>query len=156
MKIALDTNILAYAEGVDDVPRRDRAKWIIGRLGVGRLVVPTQVAGELYNVLGRKKGWTAAASARAVEHWADMLGLTPHGADTFAQALKLSVSHQKQIWDALILAIAAEAGCSLLLSEDMDEGFVYRGVTVANPFAETLHPLLASALATLSTPGAPR
>jgi hypothetical protein len=28
----------------------------------------------------------------------------------------------------------------------MQDGFVYRGVTVANPFAETLHPLLASLL----------
>ncbi len=36
----------------------------------------------------------------------------------------------------------------MLLSEDMQDGFVYRGVTVANPFAAALHPLLASVLET--------
>jgi hypothetical protein len=34
----------------------------------------------------------------------------------------------------------------VLLSEDMQHGFVYRGVTVINPFAEPAHPLLADAL----------
>jgi hypothetical protein len=37
----------------------------------------------------------------------------------------------------------------LLLSEDMQDGFVYRGVTVANPFAERIHPLLASLMDSL-------
>jgi len=39
------------------------------------------------------------------------------------------------------------------LSEDMSEGFVYRGVMIADPFAERLHPLLASHVEDL--PGAP-
>ncbi len=37
---------------------------------------------------------------------------------------------------------AAEAGCRLLLSEDLQEGFTWGGVTVVNPFAATVHPLL--------------
>ena len=35
----------------------------------------------------------------------------------------------------MILNAAADAGCALLLSEDMRPGFAWRGVTVANPFA---------------------
>jgi hypothetical protein len=34
----------------------------------------------------------------------------------------------------------------LLLSEDLQEGFTWRGVTVTNPFASALHPLLAALL----------
>lgn len=34
----------------------------------------------------------------------------------------------------------------MLLSEDMQHGFVHRGVTVIDPFAEPAHPLLADAL----------
>lgn len=52
--------------------------------------------------------------------------------------------------DAVTPIIAAEAGSGLPLSEDMQDGFGYRGITVANPFAETLHPLLASLLETSS------
>jgi hypothetical protein len=33
----------------------------------------------------------------------------------------------------LIVTAAAEAGCALLLSEDMPDGFLTRGLTVINP-----------------------
>jgi predicted nucleic acid-binding protein len=39
------------------------------------------------------------------------------------------------MWDALILNAAAEAGCGLLLSEDMAGGFAWRGTVVIDPFA---------------------
>ncbi|KAA2237899.1 PIN domain-containing protein [Salinarimonas soli] len=64
----------------------------------------------------------------------------------FDDAMHLAGSHGLQIWDAVILATAAGAGCALLLSEDMQDGFVWRGVTIANPFAATVHPLLADRL----------
>jgi predicted nucleic acid-binding protein len=34
-----------------------------------------------------------------------------------------------------MLAAAAQADCRLLLSEDMQDGFTWRSVTVRNPFA---------------------
>ena len=37
--------------------------------------------------------------------------------------------------DAVILSAAAESGCRLLLSQDLQEGFTWNGVTVTNPFA---------------------
>ena len=61
---------------------------------------------------------------------------------TMLQAIALATEHGLQIWNAVILAAAAEARASLLLSEDMQDGFTWRGVTVANPFATTPHPLL--------------
>lgn len=51
-----------------------------------------------------------------------------------------------QFWDALILSAAADAGCTLLLSEDMHHGFVTRGLTVLNPLAAQVHPRLAALL----------
>jgi predicted nucleic acid-binding protein len=45
-----------------------------------------------------------------------------------------------------MLAVAAEGSCRLLLSEDLQDGFSWRGVTVANPFAAVRHPLLAAML----------
>jgi predicted nucleic acid-binding protein len=59
-------------------------------------------------------------------------------------ATDLAAQHQLGIWDSVILAAAADAGCRLLLSEDMQDGFTWNGVTIANPFASSLHPLLAA------------
>ena len=62
-------------------------------------------------------------------------------------ATDLASDHGLTIWDSVVLAAAAEADCRLLLSEDLQEGFTWRGVTVANPFAAAPHPLLAALLA---------
>jgi predicted nucleic acid-binding protein len=64
---------------------------------------------------------------------------------TMLAATDLAADHALSIWDAVILAAAADAGCRLLLSEDMQDGFSWRGLTVANPFAKH-HPLLAAIL----------
>ena len=64
-------------------------------------------------------------------------------------ATDLACDHGLTIWDSVVLAASAEAGCRLLLSEDLPDGFTWRGVTVANPFAPTLHPLLEALLAQL-------
>jgi predicted nucleic acid-binding protein len=42
----------------------------------------------------------------------------------------------------LILAVAASHGCRLLISEDFQEGFTWRGVTVVNPFIDPPSALL--------------
>jgi hypothetical protein len=46
-----------------------------------------------------------------------------------------------------MISAAAEGGCRLLLSEDLQDGFSWRGVTIANPFAAEQHPLLVALLA---------
>jgi predicted nucleic acid-binding protein len=61
-------------------------------------------------------------------------------------ALNLASEHRLQIWDAVILSAASSAGCRLLLSEDLQDGFTWNGLTVVNPFSKTPHHLLADAL----------
>ncbi len=46
----------------------------------------------------------------------------------------LVTDHHLNIWDAMIFAAAAEAGCDVLLSEDMQDGFLWGGVRVISPF----------------------
>ena len=62
-------------------------------------------------------------------------------------AADLATDHHFSIWDAVILSAAAEAGCRLLLSQDLQEGFTWKGVTVTNPFSPTKHELLAALIA---------
>ena len=56
MKIALDTKILAYAEGANGSAMRHKALDLIQRLPPGAIVLPVQTLGELFNVLVRKVG----------------------------------------------------------------------------------------------------
>ena len=59
-----------------------------------------------------------------------------------SRAVDVAVDHQLATWDAVVLAAAAEAGCRVLLSENMQDGFTWGGVTIVNPFAPSPHRLL--------------
>ena len=149
MKIALDTNVLAYAEGINGVAMRDRALALIQRIPAAAVVVPVQTLGELFNVLLRKARRRPARAQAAVLSWRDAFPTVETSVAVMVSATDLASKHGLTIWDSVVLAAAAEAECRLLLSEDLQEGFTWRGVTVANPFAQALHPLLKALLATV-------
>lgn len=147
MKIALDTNVLAYAEGADGAAMRDKALDLMERLPPGAVVLPVQTLGELFNVLVRKAKRRPARARAAVQSWCDAYPLVETSATVMVNATDLACDHGLTIWDSVVLAASAEAGCRLLLSEDLQEGFTWRGLTVTNPFAPVLHPLLTALLA---------
>jgi predicted nucleic acid-binding protein len=151
LRIALDTNVIVYAEGLNGPARRAAGRRLIDRLHADHeLIVAAQCLGELHRVLTGKARMTPAMASEIADSWR-RLAIVPATSEAVVfSAFEIVATHPHQIWDAIILCAAAEAGCGLLLSEDMQDGFVYRGVTVANPFAETLHPLLASLLETPS------
>ncbi len=150
MKVALDTNILAYAEGAHGSARRDKALNLIQRLPVDAIVLPVQTLGELFNVLVRKVKREPVRAREAVLSWRDAYPTVATSSGVMVNAMDLASDHHLTIWDSVVLAASAEAGCRLLLSEDLQEGFTWRGVTVANPFAPRLHPLLAALLTDLT------
>ena len=148
-RVAFDTNILAYLAGVAHVPADDakveRVRTLVEDMSAATLVAPVQTLGELFIVLLRAK--LRAEKARDII--VDLIETfeTPASEPrTALGALDLAVDHKLQFWDALIFTAAADAGCALLLSEDMQHGFVSRGMTVVNPFTEPPHPKLAALL----------
>ncbi len=146
MKVGLDTNVLVYAEGVNGPDRQAAALAVIGSLPRSNLVTPLQALEELFNVLIHKKRWSAKdAQARIVE-WCHTTSTIETSQATLLTAIELVARHKLRIWDALILAAAAEAGCRLLLSEDMQDGFTWGGLTVVDPFREPPSPLLEGAV----------
>lgn len=146
MRVALDTNVLAYAEGVNAGQRRELVLDLILRLPQDAVVVPVQVLGELFNVLTRKAGRSREAAREALLTWRDAFAVADTSDDVMLMATDLAASHELSIWDAVILSTASSSGCRLLLSEDLQSGFTWGGVTVANPFAPQRHPLLESLL----------
>jgi predicted nucleic acid-binding protein len=122
--------------------RRNATLRLLQDLPVDGVLIPAQCLGELFGVLHGKAA-IAADRARA-----DAFGVADSTAGAFVAAMDLSTDHGLQIWDALILTVAADHHCRVLLSEDLQSGFVWSGVTVVNPnpYAEQPHPLLARLL----------
>ena len=146
MKVALDTNILASAEGANGSVMRDKALDLIQRLPSETVVLPVQTLGELFNVLVRKAKRRATRAREAVLSWRDAYPTVETSSSVMVNAMDLASHHDLTIWDSVVLAAAAEAECRLLLSEDLQEGFTWGGVTITNPFASKLHALLSAIL----------
>ena len=144
--IALDSNVLLYAEGIDGERRLDQAQRVLLALRDQPLIIPAQVLGELFRVLTGKAAWPATEAADAVARWVQAGRVQPTTAEIVLEAAVFSAAHGYRIWDAIIVCVAADAGCDILLSEDMQDGFRYRGVTIVNPFTEIPHPTLSALL----------
>jgi predicted nucleic acid-binding protein len=142
MRIALDTNVLAYAAGVNGAERQRAAIELLDKLSESETFLPVQALGELFRVLVRKAKISPRLARTTILRYRDTYSTIETSTSVFLSATDLAVDHQIGIWDAIILSAAAEAGCRLLLSEDLQEGFIWSGVTVVNPFTQTRHPLL--------------
>lgn len=147
MRLALDTNVLAYAEGVNDAARRSVIVGLLRKIPPGNVYVPVQTLGELFYVLVAKAAIRPAEARAAILRWCNQYSLIETSEEVVLfSAMELSSQHRLRIWDSIIMAAAASIGCRLLLSEDLQHGFTWNGVTVVNPFSKTPHELLAEAL----------
>ena len=148
MRLTLDTNVLAYAEGVNGTPRKKAALQIVERLPPDSTFIPVQVLGELFHVLVRKAGRSPERARAAIMSWQDAFPLIETSPAVLVAATDLAAHHGLSIWDSVIFAASVASACRLLLSEDLQQGFTWGGVTVANPFLKEKHELLAALLDT--------
>lgn len=153
-QIALDTNVLVYSEGLERAPT-DRAKIMLSQVLLEALsvsgedlVIPAQALAELHSVLVRRGGRTPTQASTTVSRLSRLCDVAPTSPQALTAALALAGDHGLQIYDAIILACAVETGCDLVLSEDMQDGFGWRGVTVTNPFRQFPEPRIATLLST--------
>lgn len=135
MKFALDTNIMAYAEGVDGEDMQHLATRRLASLARFSICVPVQALAELHYVLIRKLRVTRGEAGRRINVWVESYATLDTTTDTLLDATALTSLHQLQIFDAIILASAARNACDVLLSQDMNSGFVWQGCRVMNPFS---------------------
>ena len=58
-------------------------------------------------------------------------------ADDVLAAIDAQAVFDVSFWDAMVLTSAARLGCEAMLSEDLQHGRSYGGVTVRNPFLDS-------------------
>lgn len=56
-------------------------------------------------------------------------------ADDVLMAIQLQQQARLNFWDAMVVEAAAELGCDVLWTEDLNDSQLLRGVRVRNPFS---------------------
>ena len=95
--------------------------------------VTLQVLQEYFVAVTRKLQVDARIARRKVELLAEFDVAAPEVADILA-AIDLHRLHGFSFWDALVLRSAKQAGCSVLLSEDLQQQREIDGLRIVNPF----------------------
>jgi len=50
------------------------------------------------------------------------------------RAIETHKRYQISYWDSLIVSAAERAGCTMIYSEDLNDGQIYHNIQVRNPF----------------------
>ena len=131
----IDTNVLVYAEACDAPYKQRSALDLLQRLyeqGLG--VVSTQILQEYCNV-ALKKLKLPAQYVRSQLDFYEQFEVVQVTSTIISAGLGLHQTRSLAFFDAIVLASAHAAGCSVILNEDMNVGEVVNGVRISNPFA---------------------
>lgn len=136
----VDTNVLVYAFDTNAGLKRERARGLIRDLwDSGQGCVSIQVLQEFFVTVTRKipRPMTVRDAAQEIEDLSAWRIHSPDPGDLLA-AIDLQDLFSVSFWDAMILHSARELQCSILWTEDLNDGQTYAGVLVRNPFLDSL------------------
>jgi predicted nucleic acid-binding protein len=130
----LDTNVLVYAEDMDyPIKQRIAKELIYEHLRSKTGVVSLQVLQEFFVNVTRKLKVDVETARFKVEFHSRFHVAEPSVADILA-AIDLHRLHGYSYWDSLVLRMAKQTGCRVLLTEDMQHGQEFDGMRIINPF----------------------
>lgn len=132
-RVALDSNVLIYAEIEPDTAKGRRAADVIVRSARDG-VIPVQVLGEYLRFVQRRAPKVFEAAITQADLYRRTFLVPPTTEATLAAAAELARSHQVQIWDGVICSAALQTGAVVLLTEDMQDGSSVGGLRLLNPF----------------------
>ena len=135
-KAFFDSNLLVYAFDQGSPIKQEVAKRLIGEYGsAGNLVLSTQVLHEFYVVTTQKlaKPLSKDEAAEVVNDLAEF-PLVQVDKGIISRAMDRHREGEFSFWDCLIVDAALQFGCSLLLTEDMQNGRRIDTLEIRNPF----------------------
>ena len=138
MAVFVDTSVLVYARDASEPLKRPIAiRWLQDLWREHRGRTSTQVLNEYYVTVTRKLDRRLDPEA-AWGHVCDLFTWEPQEitCDLLRRAREIEQRYSTSWWDSTVIAAAQLQECSVLLSEDFQEGMVFGGVAVWNPFTE--------------------
>lgn len=132
-KTFIDTNILVYSIDGNDLKKQTRAREVL--LDVqsgGKGVISTQVLQEFF-VSATKKLKIEPLVAKDMIQTFSSLELVMIDLGLIKEAIDCSILNKISFWDSLILVSAEKAQCNTLMTEDLNDGQIIRGVRIQNP-----------------------
>ncbi|GHV72713.1 twitching motility protein PilT [Spirochaetia bacterium] len=135
-KIFIDTNVLVYTADDDNKDKQAKAKSVIADIKTHQIpVVSTQVLQEFYNTGTTKLNLDKIFVKNMVRNLNE-IEVVQVTFELIEQGIDISILSQISFWDGLIIAAAEFAKCTTLISEDLNDGQVIRGVKISNPFKD--------------------
>ncbi|MBI2296300.1 MAG: PIN domain-containing protein [Betaproteobacteria bacterium] len=134
--VFVDTNVFLYARDPGEPSKQERAvEWLahLWRESLGRTSV--QILSEYYVNMTRK----LSSVVPREEAWDEVTALFTWRPQPVDQALlqrarEVEQHYRLSWWDSMVVGAAQLQGCVLLLTEDLQDGAVFSGVTVRSPF----------------------
>jgi predicted nucleic acid-binding protein len=133
-KAFFDTNVLIYAVAEND-PRSAQAEELLSSGGVLSL----QILNEFVSVARRKILMSWSDVKEALDAFRVLCpSPLPITIETHEAALQIAEKYGFNIYAALVVATAVEAGCATLYSEDLHDGqTIDEQLTIRNPFTRS-------------------
>ncbi|GJL74460.1 PIN domain-containing protein [Nitrosomonas sp.] len=129
-KAFLDTNILLYLLSADETKAIQAENTI-----VGGGTISVQVLNEFASVSRRKLKMPFAEIQEILAQIRIMCAVEPVSVNVHDRGLQIAEHYGFSIYDAMIVATALLADCTILYSEDLQDGQVIDGqLMIRNPF----------------------
>lgn len=132
-KVFVDTDLWVYF--YSESPKGLQIRELIDR-HFEDLVISTQILGEFFHVLSRKKIQTKEKAREILLQLANTFEVQEIGLGEVLRALEIHFQYGYSYWDSQILSSALKAGCSILYSEDLQHNQSIEGLRITNPFIE--------------------
>lgn len=130
-RIFCDTNVCLYALHAETPHKADRAMSILAL----NPTISTQVLGETARTMLMKFRYTPDETGRHLRFLSDRCNVEQLETGDFISSLAIFQRYSISWWDSLIVAVALRSNCSLLLTEDLQDGSrIDDRLTIMNPF----------------------
>jgi len=132
-RIALDSNILIYAELEPDSDKGKRSIDLI-LCSAADGVIPVQVLGEYLRFVQRRAPDLLEDALRQLSVYEAIFFTPATTIGVIDTASALAQAHHMQLWDCVVCVASVQAGAKVLLTEDMQDGRTLDGLRLINPF----------------------
>jgi len=133
-RFTLDTNLLVYSVDQGEPVKHPLAAQILLAAPHVDCWLTLQALSEFYWAISRKRIMPLSEVAAQIDDWLMYFPAAAASGGAVQAGVAHAVAGRGSYWDALLIATAAEAGCTLILTEDLQDGSTLGGVEIHNPF----------------------